>query len=314
MDLPDFEDVRAAHARIRERVHRTPVMTCRTLDAMVGARLFFKCENLQRVGAFKFRGATHAVLCLDQAAAARGVVTHSSGNHAQALALAARERGIPATVVMPEGSPAVKVAAVRGYGARVVFCANTLAAREQACAEVQAASGATLVHAYDDARVIAGQGTAALELLEEVGPLDMVVAPVGGGGLMAGTALAVHGLAPEARVWGAEPALADDAARSLASGALQPPLPPVSVADGLRTALCPRTFAILRQHLEGIGTCPEDSILPAARLLGERMKLVVEPSGAVPLACLLEGTVPGRGLRVGVLLSGGNVDLGGSAT
>ncbi len=309
MDLPRFEDVREAAVRIRPLVHRTPVLTCATLDRRVGARLFFKCENFQKVGAFKFRGACNAVFSLDAAAAARGVATHSSGNHAQALALAARLRGIPAHIVMPENAPGVKREAVAGYGGRIRFCAPTLSAREAALEAMVAETGANFVHPYNDPRVIAGQGTAALELLEEAGDLDALVVPVGGGGLLSGTLLAARGLAPRARVWGVEPAGADDARRSLREGRIVPSVEPRTIADGLLTSLGEVTFAIISRDVEDIATASEEGIAAAMRLIWERMKIVIEPSAAVPLAALLEGTLNLGGLRVGVVLSGGNVDL-----
>jgi threonine dehydratase len=307
--LPDLAAIRAAAARIAPHVHRTPVLTSSSIDAEVGARLFFKCENLQKIGAFKARGATNAVFALAPELAARGVVTHSSGNHGAALAFAARRRGIPAWVVMPENAPRVKIANVAREGATIRFCAPTVAAREAACAEVERESGATLIHPFEHLDVIAGQGTAALELVEAVPDLDAVVAPCGGGGLLSGTAIAVRALAPEVRVFGAEPANADDAARSLASGRVEPLAPTTTIADGLRTTLAPRTLAALRAHVEAIGTCSEEAIVRAMRLTWERMKIVVEASSAVPLACLLEGSLALRGARVGVVLSGGNVDL-----
>jgi len=307
--LPDLAAIRAAHARITPHIHRTPVMTSRSLDDITGATLFFKCENFQKVGAFKARGACNAVFSLTAAAAAHGVVTHSSGNHGAALAWAAQRRRIPAHVVMPENAPAIKVANVKGFGGIVHFCAPTLAAREALCAEVGRTTGAVLVHPYDDAMVIAGQGTAAVELLEEQPDLDIVVAPVGGGGLLSGTALASNGMVPGITVLGAEPLGADDAARSLAAGALQPPPAAHTIADGLRGALSPRTFRALSAHVSGIGTCSEDAIVRAMRMTWERMKIIIEPSCAVPLACMLEGTLAVRGKRVGVILTGGNVDL-----
>jgi len=306
---PSFEDVLAAAERIRGVVHRTPVMSSSAIDGIAGARLFFKCENLQKVGAFKARGAGNAVLALDEAAARRGVATHSSGNHAAALALAARTRGIAAHIVMPRTAPPVKRAAVEGYGARIRTCEPTLAAREEALAAVVATTGATFVHPYDEPLVIAGQGTAALELLTDVPELEAVMGPVGGGGLMSGTAIAVAGSRPEVAVWGAEPAAADDAFRSLRDGRRYPPLAPTSIADGLLTALSDRTFRILSARLAGILTVSETGIVRAMRLLWERMKLVVEPSGAVPLAAVLEHRERFAGRRVGLIISGGNVDL-----
>jgi threonine dehydratase len=310
MTLPvSIDDVLAAAERIRPHAHLTPVLTCASLDAMTGARLFFKCENLQKVGAFKFRGACNTVMALRDAEAARGVATHSSGNHAAALALAARLRGIPAHVVMPRTARAVKKAAVAGYGAAITECEPTLAAREAALAAVVAATGATAVHPYNDTRVIAGQGTAALELLGEVGGLDLVLAPVGGGGLLSGTAIAAAAVSPGTAVWGAEPAGADDAQRSLAEGRIVPSLHPQTVADGLLTSLGLNTFAILRALAAGIVTVSEAAIIAAMRHMWERMKVLVEPSSAVPLAALLERRLAVAGTRVGIIVSGGNVDL-----
>src|SRR5215211_6897263 len=264
---PTLTDVRAAHERIRPFVHRTPVLTCSAVDALAGARVFFKCENFQKVGAFKFRGATNAVRSLPEADAARGVVTHSSGNHAAALALAARQRGIPAYIVMPSNAPPVKREAVAGYGGRITECAPTQQAREAACAELVRSTGATLVHPYDDDAVIAGQGTAVLELLEDVPDLDAILAPVGGGGLLSGTLIAAKGVRPDLRVIGCEPALADDAAASLTEGRIVPARPPVTVADGLRTSLGPRTFPIIRQMVESIAVVEEAEIVSALRLM-----------------------------------------------
>ena len=306
---PTLPDVRAAHERIRPFVHRTPVLTCSAVDALAGARVFFKCENFQKVGAFKFRGATNAVRSLPEAAAARGVVTHSSGNHAAALALAARQRGIPAYIVMPDNAPAVKREAVAGYGGRITFCEPTQAAREATCAELVRSTGATLVHPYDDDAVIAGQGTAALELLEDVPDLDAILAPVGGGGLLSGTLIAARGVRPDIRVIGCEPALADDAAASLREGRIVPARPPVTIADGLRTSLGHKTFPIIREMVETIAVVEEAEILTALRLTLERMKTVVEPSSAVPLAALLNRPLGLAGKRVGIIISGGNLDV-----
>ena len=247
---PTFDDVRRAHDRIRCVIHRTPVMTCGTLDAMSGRRLFLKCEQFQRVGAFKFRGASNVVLGLQDEEARHGICTHSSGNHAQAIARAAKERGVPAWIVMPTTAPAVKRAAVEGYGATIVECEPTLEAREETARKVIRDTGARFVHPYDDDRIIAGQGTAAKELIEDIGKLDAVIAPVGGGGLMSGTCIATHALLPEAMLVGAEPSGADDAARSLAAGRLIPQTSPETICDGLLTSLSERTFSILRDHLE----------------------------------------------------------------
>lgn len=307
--LPDLAAIRAAAARIAPHVHRTPVLASSSLDGEAGARLFFKCENLQKIGAFKARGATNAVFALAPDIAARGVVTHSSGNHGAALAYAARRRGIPAWVVMPENAPRVKIANVAREGATIRFCAPNVAARESACAQVERESGAALIHPFDHFDVIAGQATAALELLAEVPDLDVVIAPCGGGGLLSGTAIVTRALSPRIRVLGAEPAHADDAARSFASGRIEPLPATTTIADGLRTTLAPRTLAAIRAHVEAIGTCSEEGIVRAMRLTWERMKIVIEASSAVPLACLLEGALAVRGLRVGIVLSGGNVDL-----
>lgn len=305
----DFEAVRAAAARIEGHIHHTPVLTCATLDRLSGASLFFKCENLQKVGAFKMRGAANAVLSLPPAEAARGVATHSSGNHAQALACAARALGIPAWIVMPTTAPAVKRAAVAGYGADIVPCEPTLAAREATLRDVVARTGATFIPPYDDDRIIAGQGTAALELAAEVPALDWVLCPVGGGGLLAGTAVAMEGMLPAARVVGAEPDGADDTARSLARGCRLPAENPRSVCDGLLTSVGERNFPLIARLVHAVWTVPDDAVVAAMRLLFERMKLVVEPSGAIGLAAALAHPGELSGARVGIILSGGNVDL-----
>ena len=307
--LPDLDAIRSAQARIAPYVHRTPVLSCRSLDAEVGARLFFKAENVQRTGAFKARGATNAVFSLSDVDAQRGVVTHSSGNHGAALAYAADRRGVPAYVVMPENAAQVKQDNVRRLGATIYFCAPTIAARDTTCAEVQRETGATLVHPFDDARVIAGQGTAALELIDESPTLDVVIAPVGGGGLLSGTAIAVKSVDRTMRVFGAEPANADDAARSFRSGRIEPLPAATTIADGLRTTLSPRTLAAIRAGVNAIGTASEEAIVRAMRMIWERMKIVVEPSAAVPLACLLERKLDVHDAAVGIILSGGNVDL-----
>jgi threonine dehydratase len=304
-----MDEIRRAAARIKPYAHRTPVITSSTVNAMTGAVIFFKCENLQRVGAFKFRGAANAVFSLDGAAARRGVATHSSGNHAQALALAARLRGIDACIVMPKDAPRVKVDAVRGYGARIVFSGSAPQDRERALDDVVRETGAEFVHPSDDLRVIAGQGTCALEIMEEVPDLDFLITPVGGGGLLSGTALAVHGVSPGTKVIGAEPAAADDAFRSFTTGTLYPSGNPKTIADGLRTSLGPNTFPLVRTYVSEIVTTSEESIIRAMRLVWERMKVVIEPSAAVPLAALLEGKLDVKGKRVGIVFSGGNVDL-----
>ena len=302
-------DIQAAAKRIAPYVRRTPVMRCRTFDRMVDAQLYLKAESLQTGGSFKVRGATHAVLMLPEADVDRGVVTHSSGNHAQAVALAAAARQIPANVVMPEGSNAAKVAAVRDYGGRITWCDNNDKARTMAAESIRRETGAALIHPFNDARVIEGQGTATLELLEQVQDLDAVIAPVGGGGLLAGACVAAAGQGATIRVFGAEPRLADDAFESLKSGSLQPQRPPVTVADGLRTGMGELPFSIIREHVRQIVLVDDDQILEAMRLCWQRAKLVVEPSGAVALAAALWGDLDLESQRVGIILSGGNVDL-----
>jgi threonine dehydratase len=304
-----IEEVRAAAERLAPWVHRTPVMTSRTLDGLCGGAVALKCENFQRVGAFKFRGAMNALLQLDESRKAAGVVTHSSGNHAQALARAGQLLGVPVCIVMPRTAPAVKRAATEGYGATIVLCEPTLAAREATVADLVERHGYEVVHPFDDWRVIVGQGTAALELLEQAGPLDLVLTPVGGGGLLAGTATAVKGTTASTRVVGVEPAAADDARRSLRSGRIVPSGDPKTIADGLRTSLGERPFSVIRRLVDDIVTASEAEILGAMRLVCERLKIVVEPSAAVPVAALLGDSLEVRGLRVGVILSGGNVDL-----
>jgi threonine dehydratase len=301
--------IEEARARIAGKVHVTPVLTSATLDALAGAQLFFKCENLQKCGAFKARGATNAVFSLPPEAAQRGVATHSSGNHAAALARAARLRGVRAYVVMPENAAAAKRAAVTRYGGEITWCAPTLAARESTVREVIAATGAMLVHPYDNLTVMAGQGTAAAELLEQVPDLDLILCPVGGGGLLSGTAVAARRLRPAIRVVGVEPAGADDAARSFRAGHIIPSTSPSTIADGLRSSLGERTFAEIRAHVDDIVTVPEEAIVAAMRRLWEVLKIVVEPSGAVPYAALLEPHALPHGARIGLVLSGGNVDL-----
>jgi threonine dehydratase len=301
--------VRAAQARIAQAVHRTPLHASRLLNAHTGSHLFFKCENLQRVGAFKARGASNAVLSLDAATAAHGVATHSSGNHGAALAMAAAARGIPAHIVMPENAPAVKRAAVTAYGARVIPCAPTVSAREQTLADVLAGTGAHPVHPYDDARVIAGQGTVGLEILEQLEDVDIVVAPVGGGGLLGGMALAIKSLRPDIVVLGAEPAGADDALRSLRAGRRLPQEAPQTIADGLRTGLGERNFALISTHVDDILSVSDAAIIEAMQLQWTRLKSVVEPSGAVTFAAVLEHPEHFRGRRAALVISGGNVDL-----
>jgi threonine dehydratase/serine racemase len=307
----DLRDVQAAAQRLAGIAHRTPVATCATLDRLAGRSLFFKCEHLQKAGAFKFRGACNAVRKLPPDVAARGVVTHSSGNHAGALALAARLHGIAAHIVMPRNASAVKRRAAEEYGARVVECAPTLPAREETAAAVLTETGGTLIPPYNHPDVIAGQGTAALELLDQVPGLDALVAPVGGGGLISGICIAAHGVAPSVRVFAAEPAGADDAARSKTAGMFLPQTGPRTIADGLLTSLGDLTWPILRDQVERVVTVTEGEIVCAMRLAWERAKLLIEPSSAVALAAVLANefrTLPGLG-RVGIILSGGNVNL-----
>jgi threonine dehydratase len=306
---PILEDIQNAHERVKRLIHQTPVLTCRAIDDLCGASLFFKCENFQKVGAFKIRGASNAVFSLTDEEAARGVATHSSGNHAAALALAASWRGVQSHVVMPENSPQVKVRAVAGYGAHITFCKPTLEAREKALEEVIEATGAALIHPYNDFRVICGQGTAGLELCEEISGLDAVITPVGGGGLLSGTAIAVSSVSPGTLVFGAEPKGADDAFRSLQAGKIIPVRDPNTIADGLRTSLGDLTFPIIRRMVKEIFTVSEQGIIDSMRTIWERMKIIVEPSSAVPLAAALEQKAGIAGKRIGIIVSGGNVDL-----
>ena len=307
--MPDYAAIEQAARRLEGMAQHTPVLRSRYFDERTGAQLFFKCENFQRVGAFKFRGACNAIGALDPAQGRRGIVTHSSGNHGQAVALAARLKGYPAVVVMPENAARIKIEAVRGYGAEVVFCAPNTPAREAAVEHLLAERGGVFVPPYNHPEVIAGQGTAAMELLAEVADLDVVLAPVGGGGLISGTAIAVKHLRPSCRVIGAEPAQADDAARSFRSGRIEPVAPTTTIADGLRTTLGELTFAVIRRHVDDVVTVSETAIVQAMRQVWERMKIIIEPSCAVPLAAILEGAVAVAGQRVGIIITGGNVDL-----
>jgi len=303
--------IRAAHARIRDKINRTPVLTSHTLDGQAGAatRLFFKCENFQKIGAFKARGATNAVFLLSDDEAKHGVATHSSGNHAAAVSRAAKLRGIPAYIVMPHNVPKAKQESVRRYGAEVRFCEPTLAAREATVAEIIAETGAQLVHPFNDHRVMAGQGTATLELLEEYPDLDIILCPIGGGGLLGGTLIAAKGVKPGIRVIGVEPAGADDAYRSAKSGHIVPMTNPQTIADGLRGTLGDKTFALIRDHADDVVTVSEGGIVKAMRTIWEVLKIVVEPSAAVPFAAILERKVDVAGKRVGIIVTGGNLDL-----
>lgn len=309
MDIPVFADVLDAQARIAPHVHRTPVLTSSQLNELTGAELFFKCENLQKVGAFKARGACNAVFSLDDAEAARGVIAHSSGNHAAALCYASARRGIEATVVMPHNAPEAKKAAVRGYGGHIVECEPTQQAREDTVAGLIADSGAVEIHPFNDPRIIAGQATCALELLEQCAELDCVVAPIGGGGLISGSCLAVAERAPAGRVYAAEPQNADDARRSFERGELVENPTPQTVADGLKTNLKPLTWHFVKEYVSDVLLASEDEILDAMYLTWERMKIIIEPSSAVPLAAILRNREIFRGQRVGIVLTGGNVDL-----
>ena len=306
----DLAAIRAAHDRIRPHIKRTPVLTSEVLDLARGARLSFKCENLQAAGAFKSRGACNAVFSLTEAEAAHGVVTHSSGNHAAALARAAQLRGIVAHIVMPAGSPQSKVRNVESYGGRITYCEPGLDAREAACAQIAARTGAALVHPFDDLRVIAGQGTATVELLEDVPDLDIILCPVGGGGLLCGTAVAAKALQPGIRVIGVEPALADDVAQSFRAGRRISIPTPATIADGLRTNSTGEiNLPLIRRYVDNVVTVSEEGIMAATRELCDRLGMVIEPSSAVPYAALLEYKFPFAGKKIGLILSGGNVDL-----
>lgn len=304
-----LQDIYTAAKRIRPYIHRTPVLTNESLNQKVGAQIFLKCENLQKVGAFKFRGACNAVFSLSDAEAARGVCTHSSGNHAQALALAARMRGIPAYIAMPNTAPAVKKAAVAGYGGQITFCEPTVQSREAALAQIVAQTGANAVHPYNDERVITGQGTAVLELLADVPDLDVVITPIGGGGLLSGTSVAATETKPGIRIIAGEPELADDAYRSLKEDKILPALPPRSIADGLLSSFGTLTFPIVRERVEQIVTVSEQGIIESMKFIWERAKIIIEPSSAVAVGVLWEKKIDLTGLKVGVILSGGNVDL-----
>lgn len=304
-----LSDIRLAADRIAPHAHKTPVLRSSSLNRILGANLYFKCENLQKVGAFKFRGACNAVSSLSEDERKRGVATHSSGNHAAALALSAKLVGSSAHIVMPSNAPAVKKVAVEGYGAKITYCEPTLEGRESTLAQVLEDEGRVLIHPYNDARIIAGQGTAALELLEAVEDLDVVMAPVGGGGLLSGTSIAVSETSSSTKTIAAEPLKADDAYRSLESGQIEPSINPKTMADGLLTSLGDLTYAIIRERCSGIVTVSEDAISEAMRMVWERMKVIVEPSAAVPVAALLEKRNEVPGDRIGVIFSGGNVDL-----
>jgi len=301
--------IQQAAERIKPYAHRTPIITNESLNQKVGTQVYFKCENMQKVGAFKFRGACNAVYSLNEEEAKHGVCTHSSGNHAQALALAAKMRGIPAYIVMPNNAPQVKKDAVAGYNGQITFCEPTLEARESTLERIKLDTGATMVHPYNDEHVIAGQGTATLELLKSIPDLDVVITPVGGGGLLSGTSIAAKGLKPSIRVIAAEPEMADDAFRSMKEGKIIPSRDPKTIADGLLTSLGTLTFPIIQQNVEQIVTVSEQGIINSMKFIWERAKIIVEPSAAVPIAVLWEKKIDLSGLKVGIILSGGNVDL-----
>jgi threonine dehydratase len=309
MQVPTLNDIQRAHQRIKPFIHCTPVMSSTQINKIFGAEIYFKCENFQKVGAFKFRGATNAVLQLSPEEKKCGVVTHSSGNHAAALAHAAGKAGVKAYIVMPENAPVVKKNAVSGYGAEITFCKPTLQAREEAAEEIIRRTGAILIHAYDNFNVIYGQGTTALELLEEKPDLDMIIAPVGGGGLISGVSTAAKGIAGGIKVYGAEPLNANDAYLSFTTGRLVPSVNPNTIADGLLTSLSERTFSIIRKNVDNIFTVTENSIIECMMLIWERMKIIVEPSSATTLAVIKENPEVFKGKKVGLVISGGNVDL-----
>jgi threonine dehydratase len=309
MKLPTIADVRNAAKCIAPYIHQTPVLTCSSINAITGASIFFKCENFQKVGAFKARGASYAALLLSDEQRKNGLATHSSGNHAQAVAYIAQKLQIPAYIVMPNNSPKVKIAAVKEYGAQLIFCGNTIQDREQTVAEVVKNKQAHFIHPYNNQAVIAGQGTAALELLQAQPHLDYLLAPIGGGGLVSGTAITTKAISPSTVIIGIEPALASDAYLSVKSGKIEPQMPPITIADGLRTNLGNITFACIQQYVDDIVIVSEQSIIAAMKMIWQRMKIIIEPSCAVPLAAILEQKIEVKGKKVGIILTGGNVDV-----
>lgn len=309
VQVPSAADIQQSHALIQPYIHRTPVLTCQSINTISGAQLFFKCENFQKIGAFKMRGASNAALRLDEAAQKKGLATHSSGNHAQAVAKIAQALGVPAHIVMPENAPSVKREATAGYGANIVLCEATQAARESTLAQVLAETGATFIHPYDDYNVIAGQATAALELIQEVADLDAIISPIGGGGLMSGTALCTHYFSPNTKIYGAEPEQVNDAWLSFKSGIRTPHQGLPSIADGLLTNMSEKTFNIIKTYLSDVFTVTEAEIVEAMQMVYERMKIVVEPSCVVPLAAVLKNGEIFAGKKVGIILTGGNVDV-----
>jgi len=308
-EIPSLQDITAAHERIAPYIHRTPVLTSGSINNLAGCSIYFKCENLQKIGAFKIRGATNAVLSLSPEDTSNGVATHSSGNHAQAVALAARNKGLSSFVVMPENSAKVKVEAVKGYGAEITFCKNDIESRQETLDKVISRTGAKFIHPYNDVEVIAGQATAAMELLEDVAELDIILAPIGGGGLLSGTSLSTHYISPSTTIIGSEPKEVDDAFRSLAAGSIQNNETTDTIADGLKTNLGDITFGIIRNHVSQIITVSEDEIVDAMRKIWERMKIIIEPSSAVPFAAILREPHTFKGKRVGLIVTGGNVEL-----
>ena len=309
MVIPTFSDIKTAHERIKPYIHRTQLMSSKQLNKMFGCELYFKCENFQKVGAFKFRGATNAVLSLTEDEKRRGVVTHSSGNHAAALSLAAVSNGVKPYIVMPESAPTVKKNAVAGYGAEITYCKPTLQSREETTKIIVEKTGATLIHPYDNFNVICGQGTAALEFLEDKDDLEIIIAPIGGGGLMSGTSTTAKSLNNKIRVFGAEPLNANDAYVSFTTGKLTPSVNPLTIADGLLTSLSELTFSVIRKNVDQIFTAKEESIIECMRLIWERMKIIVEPSSATALAIIKENPEEFRNRKTGIIISGGNVDL-----
>jgi len=307
--FPEFEDVQIAYNRIEPYVKKTPVLTSSSVNEILGCSVYFKCENFQKVGAFKFRGASNAVLSLSEKELKKGVATHSSGNHAAALALAAKNAGVPSYIVMPENAPEIKKKAVAGYGAEIIFCEPTLEARELNLKDVIDKTGATFVHPYDNFYVIAGQGTAVMDLIEEIGNPDVMMCPVGGGGLLSGTSIATKMLAPNCRIIAGEPDEANDAWKSFTTGEFHPSVNPKTIADGLLTSLGELTFPIIQKNVDEIITVSEALIIQAMRLIWERMKIIIEPSSAVPVAAILKDPNKFAGKRVGLIISGGNVDL-----
>ncbi|MHA2180861.1 MAG: pyridoxal-phosphate dependent enzyme [Promethearchaeota archaeon] len=304
-----FNGIKEAYNRIKNVVNTTPVMTSRSLNSLIETEVYLKCENFQRVGAFKFRGAYNALSLFTEEEKRQGVITHSSGNHAQAVALASSLLNIHSTIVMPKGAPINKINATKGYGADVVFCDNTLEARTKTTEKLVEKNNFILLHPYDNDNIINGQGTVAYELIKEEGYFDIIVAPLGGGGLLSGTALATKGLCPKAQIFGVEPSVANDALKSIQSGHIIPSTYPNTIADGLRTSICERTFNFIQKYVDKIVTVSEMEIIEAMRFLWERMKIIVEPSGAVPLAALFSGKVEIKDRKVGIILSGGNIDI-----